>query len=42
MYGMKNIIKVEYAGIFLEDRESGTFNLRIATSYDVFPRRLEL
>jgi signal transduction histidine kinase len=37
IYGMKNIIKVEYAGIFLEDRESRTFRLKIATSYDVFP-----
>ncbi len=37
IYGMMRIIKVEYAGIFLEDRENGRYMLKTASSYDIFP-----
>ncbi len=37
MYGMKSIIKVDYAAIFLEDGEKNSFKLMIANSYTVFP-----
>ncbi|HOD13807.1 MAG TPA: ATP-binding protein [Spirochaetota bacterium] len=37
IYGMMRIIKVEYAGIFLENRENGDYTLKTASSYDIFP-----
>lgn len=37
IFGMMKVIKVEYAGIFLEDRENGGYTLRTASSYDIFP-----
>ena len=37
IYGMMRIIKVDYAGIFLEDRETGRYTLKTASSYDIFP-----
>ncbi|MBP7739005.1 MAG: GAF domain-containing protein [Spirochaetes bacterium] len=40
IYGMKNIIKIDYAAIFLEERENECYSLRAASTDTVFPEGL--
>ncbi len=42
IYGMKNIIKIDYAAIFLEDSEKESFSLRVASTDTVFPEGLSI
>ncbi|HQF09500.1 MAG TPA: ATP-binding protein [Spirochaetota bacterium] len=37
IYGMKTIIKVDYAAIFLDDKENECFTLKVANSFSVLP-----
>jgi signal transduction histidine kinase len=36
IYGMRTIIKVDYASIFLDDNEESTYKIKAASSYRVF------
>lgn len=38
MYGMRKVIKVEYAAIFLDDREEPFYKLKLANTYRIFAR----
>jgi signal transduction histidine kinase len=42
IYGMRTIIKVDYASIFLDDTEEGSYKLKAASSYRVFQEGISL